>query len=117
MSRELEISLVQTLGKKIGYGNMMHIAEKLWRERLEKDGMGGGEFKIGCCASNTVPCGCRTGCDWCCGSGWLTRKCKTEKVLAEYLDELRAKLDESALEEILEKEEEKGTVRILPEPE
>lgn len=74
---------VQELGKEIGYGNMMSLAQELWRKNLEKDGIvgAGGEFVVGPCALTTVACGCKEpyNCDWCMGSGWLTVKCKKAK--------------------------------------
>lgn len=39
MSRESEILQTKRLGEEIGYGNMMHLAERLWRERLEVSGL------------------------------------------------------------------------------
>lgn len=67
------------LGERIGYGRMMQLAEKLWRERLETDGLDGGEHAAYCCASFLVSCACieqgtgPVGCDWCCGAGRVTK--------------------------------------------
>jgi len=67
------------LGDVIGYGRMMQLAEQLWRKKLEEDDMGGGEFVSGPCKALTVPCGCKSGCDWCEGAEWLTKKVKDIK--------------------------------------
>lgn len=70
---------------QIGYGRLMQISQKLWREKLIADGMSpGGEFAYGPCVAMTVPCGCRiqSQCAWCCGSGWLTQRVKAAKEAA-----------------------------------
>jgi len=77
-----EIDFVKVIGDVIGYGNTMDLAQKAWRESLESEyGFSGGEFTIGPCVSMTVPCGCAKPhkCDWCCGSGWLTKHVKKIK--------------------------------------
>ncbi len=74
--------LVYKIGKEIGFGNMMHLAQKCWRDILSKpDSLAppGGEFACGPCVRLTVPCGCESGCDWCCGSRWLTKHVKKIK--------------------------------------
>jgi hypothetical protein len=76
MSRDEEKRLVKKIGEVIGYGNMMELASQLWRESLKESGYPvGGEHVVGPCAALTVPCGCEKPhkCDWCCGSGWLTK--------------------------------------------
>lgn len=71
---------VKALGDRIGYGRLMSAAQGCWREVLASTNTQGGEFAIGPCIGATVRCGCtysrspRINCDWCCGSGWLTRK-------------------------------------------
>lgn len=72
---------VTKLGEGIGYGNMMHLAQACWKESLARQGYPtGGEFIVGTCVAMTVPCGCeRYSCDWCCGSGWLTKHVKEVK--------------------------------------
>ena len=71
---------VKHLGDIIGYGRMMQLAEQEWRKALKEQGWPeGGEFVSGPCKSQTVPCGCGTGCDWCEGSRWLTKKVKALK--------------------------------------
>ena len=75
-----EERMVKTLGEKIGYGRMMQLAQKLWRQALIDQGYPpGGEFVSGPCKALTVECGCKSGCDWCEGSGWLTKKVKELK--------------------------------------
>lgn len=67
---------------QMGYGRIMQLAQRHWRESLIKQGMPpGGEFQYGPCVAMTVPCGCerQSKCDWCCGSGWLTEKVKAVK--------------------------------------
>lgn len=71
---------VRALGERIGYGNLMHITERMWRESLEPVGLAGGEFAVGPCVRALVPCECtfQTGrldlCDWCCGTGRITQR-------------------------------------------
>ena len=75
-----DIDDVRALGDRIGYGNLMLLAESAWRSKLEPLGFAGGEFSCGPCASEVVPCACsgRTGaavmCDWCCGTGRVTKR-------------------------------------------
>ena len=68
---------VIALGERIGYGNMMSLAQEAWREKLIAKGMPeGGEFVTGPCAFFTVPCVCEQAhkCDWCHGCGWLVKE-------------------------------------------
>ena len=74
-----EKEAVRRLGNLIGYGRMMQLAQENWREKLEEDSLGGGEFAYGPCVVFTVPCDCGGSCDWCCGSQWLTKKVKEIK--------------------------------------
>lgn len=72
--QDLEEEYVRKLGDAIGYGNMMHLAEKVWGDKLEASGEGvgrGGAHAVYCCSFFLVPCGCPNSakCDWCCGSG------------------------------------------------
>lgn len=73
---ESERIAVRGLGRRIGYGNMMHLASAEWRVVLANEGHAGGEFAVGPCVGATEPCVCPPGeahrCGWCCGSGWLT---------------------------------------------
>lgn len=76
---------VRILGKQIGFGNMMHLTSKCWRESLQKIGLAGGEFVSGPCKSQVVSCICKSDergyCKLCCGCGWLTKEVK--RVLSE----------------------------------
>ena len=77
-----EKDAVYKLGKIIGFGNMMHLASKCWRESLEKNGYPlGGEFVPGPCESLTTQCICVDNkpdghCNYCCGTRWLTKEVK-----------------------------------------
>jgi hypothetical protein len=62
---------------EVGFGNTMSVIKELWEDHSGKTDIGrGGVFEIGPCIATTVKCGCKypPECDWCCGSGWLTRK-------------------------------------------
>lgn len=74
-----EEAAAKKLGDEIGYGRMMQLAQKIWRQSLVTQGLEGGEFAYGPCVALTVPCGCKGGCDWCEGSMWLTKKVKKLK--------------------------------------
>lgn len=74
---------VRGIGERIGYGRMMQLAEELWSEDLKQDGLkfgvscnGGGALSVGPCRAFLVPCPCtdRVACDWCCGSGRVTKR-------------------------------------------
>jgi len=41
------VEAVTRLGEQIGFGAMMAIAERVWRERVEKQGLAGSEFVQG----------------------------------------------------------------------
>jgi len=76
-----EIDDVRWIGERIGYGNLMHLAQRAWRQKLTEKNMQGGEFAVGCCTTFVVKCPCPEDgkdanghCDWCCGSGWVTKK-------------------------------------------
>lgn len=81
VEREFVRRLAEDQG--IGYGNMMHLARDLWRDKLASmtPSLIGGEFAVGPCVVMTVPCGCKQPhkCDWCCGCGWLTKRVKQAK--------------------------------------
>lgn len=69
---------VRELGDRIGYGNMMHLAEQVWREKLIPQGLEGGEFAHGPCVAFMVPCphpvkDHNGHCDICCGAGRITK--------------------------------------------
>ncbi len=77
--QEDEKKFIKSIGKTMGYGRIMQLGQECWREALEKEGYVGGEFQCGPCVALTVPCGCSGSCDWCCGSGWLTKHVKSIK--------------------------------------
>lgn len=63
---------------QLGFGRVMQIANKLWRETLEQQGLEGGQFAIGPCETFTVKChhpilDKHGHCDLCCGCGWITK--------------------------------------------
>lgn len=73
---------VSKLGEEFGYGAMMYSASELWGKMLnEKWKISGGEFVVGPCKSAIVECGCKrqSKCEWCCGTGWLTKHVKKLK--------------------------------------
>jgi len=79
---EHEENMVMRVGRYIGYGRVMDIAQKLWsRQLVSKYGFGGGALMIGPCEAATVPCGCENQreCEWCGGCGWLTKKVRRIK--------------------------------------
>lgn len=65
-----------------GYGFVMDEAMKAWALKEEAKGTGG-NFVIGPCEALTVPCECVKGCEWCEGVGWLTKRVKQAKTLAQ----------------------------------
>lgn len=80
--REEERLEVHALGKEIGYGNMMSLASEAWQAELESNyGSDAGAFVVGPCKGLVVPCGCggSKDCDWCCATGWITKKVKEIK--------------------------------------
>lgn len=77
MSQTAEEKAARLLGERMGFGRMMQLGQKLWRESLGD--LAGGEFSIGPCVAVLVPCphpgNIQAGdCDWCCGSGRVTKK-------------------------------------------
>jgi hypothetical protein len=81
MNNDEEENAVRQLGDLIGYGRMMQLAEQLWRKKLKPQGISGGEHTVGPCAALMVKCPHPENgrdenghCDWCCGSGRVTRK-------------------------------------------
>ena len=88
----IECELVLDLGRRIGLGNMMSLASEAWQSELEsKYGSDGGAFIVGPCKASVVPCGCggSKDCDWCCATGWLTKKVKKIKDAQLQKDESR----------------------------
>lgn len=66
---------VRRLCERIGYGRVLHDTARLW---AKKDPVMAHTTGPGICL--TVDCGCDTnGCDWCCGTGKLTRRVKKAK--------------------------------------
>ncbi len=82
-----EVRSVRTLGERIGYGNMMNLAEGLWVEHLKSVGIenGGGAFSVGPCRGLLVTCPCSNprACDWCEGAGRVTKR------VARAMEEIR----------------------------
>lgn len=62
---------VRDLGNRIGYGRVMQLCEQIW---TSKDPVGA--HSRGPCVGLLVPCACRsrTRCDWCEGSGRVTKR-------------------------------------------
>lgn len=80
-----ESRLVRELGNRIGFGRLMQLAQQEWRRTTE---FPGSEFAYGPCVSGTVVCGCVSynqapTCDWCNGSGWLTKKVREVQIQME----------------------------------
>lgn len=80
----MEEASVFQLGRAIGYGRLMQLTQQCWvaDEKAQNSPLaGGGAFAYGPCLAMVEPCGCAGGsiCDWCCGSGWLTKKVKLIK--------------------------------------
>lgn len=80
-----EERLARELGERIGFGRMMHLGQKLWRDDLIAKGLpGGGEFSMGPCVAFMVRCQCveeanpdvdaNGHCEWCCGSRAVTER-------------------------------------------
>lgn len=77
-----EEELVRTLGETIGFGRLMQLGEKIWRERAIAGGLKGSEHTTGPCAAFMEPCQCASErapvldanghCDWCCGARRVT---------------------------------------------
>lgn len=82
-----EHALVMDLGKNIGFGRLMQLAEQCWREWSAERGIPtGSEHTVGPCAAGMVPCPCGAPveCDWCLGSGRVTKRVRVAMIaLAE----------------------------------
>lgn len=89
---DFEKAQVKALGRDIGYGTVMDLASRCWRESLADSGS---EFVVGPCHAETVPCGCeqQIDCAWCCGTGWLTQKVKEIKNALEDKEILKKQHD------------------------
>lgn len=75
---EHEDQLVRALGEMIGYGRMMQLAERIWREKAAAQGLAGSEITNGPCAAFMVPCphtakDANGHCEVCCGAGRVTK--------------------------------------------
>lgn len=71
---EQETTQVRELGDRIGYGRMMQLAEQIWNGQVP-----GGAHSVGPCVALLVKCphpdgGSAGECDWCCGSGRVTKR-------------------------------------------
>jgi hypothetical protein len=70
---------VSQLGRSVGFGRIMQLCQKLWREHLIEQGYpAGGEFVYGPCAVFMVECPHPVKdenghCEICCGSGQITK--------------------------------------------
>lgn len=74
-----EIIEVSRLGKLIGFGRLMQLANAAWRDAAKEAGHAGSEFVCGPCAAMVVPCphserDVNGHCTWCCGAGWVTKR-------------------------------------------
>lgn len=76
IARRPEEQAVRDLGDSIGYGRLMQLAERIWNAKQP-----GAAHSVGCCVAFLVPCPCPESgrdangfCDWCCGSGRVTKK-------------------------------------------
>ena len=78
--RMIEVGTIRTACTKFGYGNVLHTAAELWAEADKR----GGAHVVGPAQGMTVPCGCSEPhrCEWCCGTGWLTERCRRAKLEA-----------------------------------
>lgn len=65
---------IRDLANEIGFGRIMQLCEKLWREEMMQQSLAGGELTVGPAAKFVVPCPCGADekCEWCCGSGQVT---------------------------------------------
>jgi len=94
--KEEEALAVYNLGKSIGFGNMMSLAQEAWEGMLESEyGYDGGAFVVGPCKVSVVRCGCSSpkDCVWCCGCGWLTAHVKKIKDQRKTVKALERKIE------------------------
>ena len=69
-----ERPLVEALGERIGYGRLMQLAERIWDWKQP-----GSAHSVGPCTLMLVHCphlerDANGHCEWCCGSGRVTRR-------------------------------------------
>lgn len=76
MTHDEEKNAVRELGEMIGYGRVMQLCEQIWDRKVA-----GAALSVGPCTSTLIRCphpesGRDEGghCDWCCGSGRITRR-------------------------------------------
>lgn len=69
-------TILKPICETFGYGAVMTVVSELWQEKNEA-----GAFVVGPCKGMVVSCGCEKPhkCDWCCGTGWLTKHVKVVK--------------------------------------
>jgi len=69
---------ITSICDQFGYGNVMDTASTLWQQKLGING--GGANSVGPCIASLVSCGCqsivRKKCDWCAGTGKITKRVK-----------------------------------------
>lgn len=67
--------------KKIGYRRVLQLVSESWQEIGQKNNEPSMGNVIGPHVGMVVDCGCapEARCDWCCGSGWLTKHVKVLK--------------------------------------
>jgi hypothetical protein len=69
---------IRALCDRIGYGNVMSSASRLWATKCDDRGEPRSNFTVGPCEALTVPCSHsitdRNGhCEICCNAGWVTK--------------------------------------------
>lgn len=76
-----EVTEVEKICERFGYGRVMQIASESWQEKASSEGTPGEGLVIGPHAVMVVACGCNPeySCQWCCGAGWLTKHVKSLK--------------------------------------
>jgi hypothetical protein len=69
------------LSETFGYGLVMQEVSQQWNKKASSEGRIGEGFVVGPHNRFSELCGCEPGinCDWCCGSGWLTKHVKSLK--------------------------------------
>jgi len=72
---------IKSVCENYGYGNVMSTASILWQKKLGRNA--GSAYSVGPCIASLVPCGCKddfkTKCNWCAGTGKLTKHVKSIK--------------------------------------
>ncbi len=72
---------IRVLGRIFGFGAIMQATNAAWNHQALELRRPGEERTIGPAAATTVLCECPEPgkCEWCCGSGWLTKHVKSLK--------------------------------------